>query len=280
MTFVDSLLEKVARPVPFRVRILRRILRRWPIGSCEARLNAGAVDRPHYFWCVYHAAVEAKALGYKAITVAEFGVAGGNGLVCLLQQRKEIEKEVGVEIVVTGFDAGSGLPASNDPRDLLYCWPAGSFVMDRAALERRINGAAELILGDVKTTITAWEIRADAPLGAILFDLDMYTSTMNAFAIFDKTNVLPRVWCYFDDICGGPQNATANRTGEREAIRQFSLGPERSLRNDYLSPAYTFRGVPAEQWHEHIYLYHRLGHPEYNRCLAKREEQQLPLVAV
>ena len=170
-------------------------------------------------------------------------------------------------------------PASNDPRDLLHLgWPAGSFVMDRAALERRINGAAELIIGDVKTTITAWEIRADAPLGAILFDFRDYTSTMNAFAIFDKTNVLPRVWCYFDVIsAAGLKMRLRIGQGEARGNRQFSLGPERSLRNDYLSPAYTFRGVPAEQWHEHIYLYHRLGHPEYNRCLAKREERQLPL---
>jgi hypothetical protein len=188
MASFDNLLEKVMRPVPLRIRLIRRILRHFSIGSCRTRLHAGAVVRPYYYWCVFNAAVEAKAIGHKAVTVIEFGVAGGNGLVCLLQFRKEIEIELGIEILVVGFDSGSGLPVSNDPRDLLYCWPAGSFVMDREALERRIGDRAELVIGDVRTTISAWKIRADAPVGAILFDLDMYSSTLSAFTIFNKTN--------------------------------------------------------------------------------------------
>jgi hypothetical protein len=72
----------------------------------------------------------------------------------------------------------------------------------------------------------------------------------------------------------------SSRTGEREAIREFNLASERGLLSDYLSPAYTFRGMAPEEWHQQIYLYHRLGHPDYNRCLTNRDEQQLPLVAI
>ncbi len=277
MPITDRVVDIATRPVPLRSIILRRLLTRWPIGSYRTRLHAGAVNRPHYGWCLYHAAVEARALGHKAMTVVELGVAGGNGLVCILEHRKEIERDLGIEMVIVGFDAGTGLPASDDPRDLLYCWPAGSFEMDRAALERRIGGQAELILGDVRTTIAQWEPRRDAPLGTVLFDLDMYSSTISAFALLEKTNTLPRVWCYFDDICGYGEQATTGRIGEREAIRQFNLDSRRALQNDHLSRAYSFKGAPPEAWHQQIYAYHRMNHPDYNRSLSQFEKHQLQL---
>jgi hypothetical protein len=277
MTAVDRFISIATHPIPLRTVLFRRLLRRWPIGSYRARLYGGAVDRPGYGWCVYHAAVEARALGHRAMTVVELGVAGGNGLVCLLEQQKEIQRDLGIEILVAGFDAGTGLPATGDPRDLLYCWPTGSFEMDQTALERRIGGQAELVIGDVRSTIAAWMPRADAPLGAIFFDLDLYSSTASAFALLEKVNVLPRIWCAFDDICGFPEDATADRIGEREAIREFNRSPRRDVQKDHLSQAYTFRGLVPEEWHQHIYIYHRMNHPDYNRCLSVSEKQQLPL---
>ena len=144
--------------------------------------------------------------------------------------------------------------------------------MDRSALEARIAGRASLVIGDIANTATSWIPNADAPLGAILFDLDLYTSTMAAFALLVKENVLPRIWCYFDDICGGPENAFSDGIGEREAIRQFNLMPERKLRHDRLSPAYVFKGMVPESWHQQIYLYHRLSHPQYNQCMYAKGE--------
>ena len=277
MNFSDRIVDIATRPIPLRTLFFRKLFRHWPLGSYRARLYGGAVDRREYGWCTYHAAAEAKALGLTAMTVVEMGVAGGNGLVSLLDHKAEIEKIFGIEIVVAGFDMGSGLPPSTDPRDLLYYWPAGSFEMDRDALEKRIQGRAELILGDIRTTITEWEPRPDAPVGAVLFDMDVYTSTLAALQVLTKSNALPRVWCYFDDICGYPETACSSNIGEREAVRQFNLDPERSIRNDHLSPAYTFKTLVTENWHEHIYLYHRLCHPDYNRCLSKLEKHQLPL---
>ncbi len=279
MSLTDRIIDAATRPVPLRTLLFRKLLTRWPIGSYRGRLHAGAVDRPYYGWCLYHAAVEARALGHKAVTVVELGVAGGNGLVCLIKHKEEIQRELGIQIAVAGFDAGSGLPASDDPRDLLYCWPTGSFEMDRAALERRIAGRAELIIGDVRATLGAWNPQPNAPLGAILFDLDLYSSTMGALTLLERTNVLPRIWCYFDDIHGYAEDATTNRIGEREAIREFNAAPERIMLNDHLSPAYTFKGSVPEAWHQHIYLYHRVTHPDYNRCLSETEKHQLPLAA-
>jgi hypothetical protein len=279
MPLIDRIVDIACRPVPLRALFFRRLFTRWPMGSYQTRLNAGAVERPYYAWCLYHAAVEAKALGHKAMTVVELGVAGGNGILCLLKQSQTIGKELGIEIQVTGFDAGSGLPDSEDPRDLLYCWPAGSFEMDREALERRIAGRAELVFGDVRATVGTWNPRPDAPLGAVLFDLDLYSSTLGAFALLEKSSVLPRVWCYFDDICGYPDHASSDRIGEREAVRHFNLDRERQILEDHLSIAYTFKSRVPESWHQQIYIYHRMSHPDYNRCLSSIEKHQLPLTA-
>jgi hypothetical protein len=279
MSGMDRLINLASRPEPLRVLLLRKMLRRWPIGSYEARLRAGGVDRPNYGWCLYYAAMEAKALGHKAITVIEFGVAGGNGVMCLCDHKEAIEKELGIEILVVGFDSGSGLPASTDPRDILYCWPEGSFVMDRNALETRIGGRAQLVLGNVSTTVSAWQPQPHAPIGAVLFDLDYYSSTMSALPVLTKDNVLPRVWCYFDDICTGPEEAMTEIGGERAAIAEFNSSPERSKLNDHISTAHTFKHTQPQAWHQHIYIYHRINHPRYNsRITGNRDQLQLTRV--
>jgi len=275
LNLTDRLLVKFAQPVPLRTWIVRKLVRSFPIGSYEARLRAGAVDRPWYAWCMYYAAIEAKTIGYKAITAIEFGVASGSGLACLCRHREQIEKLLDIEIIVLGFDSGQGLPESKDPRDLLYCWPAGSFQMDRAKLEARIDGRAELKIGDVSQTVPNWQARVDAPLGAVLFDLDLYTATSVALGILTTSNVLPRVWCYMDDIMGGPDNAYIDNIGARAAIRDFNLKPERTVCKDYLSPAYAFKGLQQEAWHQQIFLYHRLTHPRYNVCVSGKHRLDL-----
>ena len=241
-------------------------------------MRVGGVYRPHYAWCMYYAAAQAKALGHKAMTVIEFGVAGGTGLMRLCRLREDTQKALGIEIILVGFDSGAGLPQSTDPRDTLYAWPAGSFRMDRGALEARIAGQAHLVLGDVAETVILWEPEARAPLGAVMFDLDYFTSTSAALPILTKKNLLPRVWCYFDDVCTGPEEAMTDRLGERAAINQFNDDPERAVHNDYLSRAFTFKGLAPEGWHQQIYLYHRLDHPDYNLCLVGAERDQLKLV--
>jgi hypothetical protein len=223
--------------------------------------------------------VQAKKLGYKAMTVVELGVAGGNGLTCLCWHRKEIQKELGIEIVVVGFDSGTGLPASTDPRDLPYHWSTGSFVMDRQALEERIAGQAQLVLGDISSTVTTWNPERGAPLGAVMFDLDYYSSTTAALAFLTKENVLPRIWCYFDDVCGVPEEAHTDSIGEMQAIKEFNLKPERRILRDHISPALVFKGLSPEYWHQQIYLYHRFSHPEYGSYLRGNKAKDLQLTA-
>jgi hypothetical protein len=270
LRIVDRSIRKLSQPLPFCTRWTRRLLKILKIGSFEARLRAGALPRPHYAMCLYYAALHAKRLGYSAMTAVELGVAGGKGLLCMCEHADTIRKELGIEIVIVGFDAGSGLPETSDPRDLKYYWNAGAFQMDYRALQARLAGKAELVIGDVARTCPKWAPTPDAPLGMVAFDLDLYSSTLAAFSLLEKENVLPRIWCYFDDVIDFPQSCLTDFLGEAAAIRNFNEMPSRKVLRDNLSAARVFAEWPVEWWHSKIYIYHRLTHPQYNVSVYDR----------
>src|ERR1700723_2811747 len=120
-------------PSPLRTATVKSI-RRWELGSYGYRVGLGAVDRPHYAYAVWHAARLAQRLEVPRISVVEFGVAGGNGLLSLEQHAAASSAASGVAIDVYGFDSGQGLPALQDFRDLPYHWKPGFFSMDETAL--------------------------------------------------------------------------------------------------------------------------------------------------
>ncbi|MGB3514140.1 MAG: hypothetical protein WBA93_34020 [Microcoleaceae cyanobacterium] len=111
------------------------LIKKFELGSYEKRLKVGAVERPHYGYCVYQAAALAKNLGYERISVLEFGVAGGNGLINLEYHASEVSKIFSIDIEIYGFDTGEGLPEPLDYRDLPYHWKAGFFKMDIPKLQ-------------------------------------------------------------------------------------------------------------------------------------------------
>lgn len=270
MSVLDRSIRRFAHPLPLRTRWVRSLVRQLNIGSFATRLRLGAMRRPHYGLCLYYAALQAKRLGCSAMTAVELGVAGGRGLLCMVDHAAAIRKELGIEILIAGFDGGSGLPASSDPRDLPYFWHPGAFPMDDDALRKRLAGRAELIVGDVAETCPRWSPRADAPLGMIAFDLDLYSSTRSALCLLEKENLLPRVWCYFDDIIDVPESCLTDFIGEAAAIRDFNRSPARERLHDNVSPARVFAGWPPEPWHNQIYLYHRLTHPQYTASVYER----------
>ena len=106
------------------------------------------------------------------------------------------------EFEIYGFDLESGLPHSDDYRDVPYDWRAGSYKMDRAKLQARLK-RARLVIGDVRETVPGFvKQHGPPPIGAVMLDLDHYTSTTNALALFteDPRHYLPRAQCSFDDV--------------------------------------------------------------------------------
>ncbi|MBV8361649.1 MAG: hypothetical protein JO189_27495 [Deltaproteobacteria bacterium] len=249
------------KPQSLRAHVARKIVERLKLGPYCDRLLLGAVPRPWYGHCVFHATWLARKLGYPAISIIEFGVAGGNGLLCLEQHAGEIEPAFGISIHIYGFDTGHGLTAPCDFRDLPYAWKAGDYPMDQGTLRQRLR-RAQLIIGDVRQTIEEfYECYKPPPVGAVIFDLDLYSSTKSALTVLAAPvdRLLPRVFCYFDDIIGYPLQTYNDRTGERLAIAEFNGQSE----NRYLAVSNMFRGYLPEYWHQQIYVCHLFDHPEY-----------------
>ena len=190
---------------------------------CQA--TTGSRYRPQYLWPTLQAASTAKALEVPRISVVEFGVAGGNGLLALEEAAMAAESLLGVDVAVAGFDTGAGLPPPVDHRDVPFVLRPGYFEMDEHALRDRLV-RADLVLGPIAETLGPWLETGPAPVGFAAFDLDYWSSTVDALRLFDggDDRLLPRVLCYFDDILGV---AWSDFNGERAAIADFNAGHDR-----------------------------------------------------
>jgi hypothetical protein len=266
---IAELLLRTITSVPKVVSLWRR----FPIGSVELRTRYGAWARPQYAYGTFHAARQAKALGLAGISVIEFGVAGGDGLLALERVAGEVARYFGIRISVLGFDTGEGMPSPTDYRDVPYVWGAGFYKMDQARLKKQLSPATRLMIGDVKQTVQHLQDVPD-PIGFVAFDLDYYSSTKAAFAAFDllQSTRLPRVYCYFDDIMN-PEFACHNPwTGELCAIREFN----EHRAEVKLFPLHMLRWMRphAEAWNEQIYILHDFQHPLYSVNLMEKLRAQ------
>ncbi len=226
------------------------------------KLTQGAY--PQYAWGVTQGAALAKVLGLPRVSVIEFGVAGGSGLLALETISEAIERRTNIGIDVFGFDSGVGLPKPGDFRDQPNMWFEGQLTMDRATLEPKLR-RAKLCLGPVRETVPTFIAGNPAPVAFASFDLDLYSSTRDALLIFKSNCVylLPRVISYFDDIFGHTYN---DYCGERAAIAEFNT----SNRTRKICPIYGLRYfIPrfarGDLWPDGMYFFHFFEHPSYSR---------------
>lgn len=207
--FVLRLLEEP----PFRL-VVRKIVEALPFSS-STKAHWDAVPKSPYLNGMLAAAVLAKGDGIHSISCIEFGVAGGAGLLAMQRHARMISRELGIKIEVYGFDTGKGMPQPVDYRDHPGAWIAGDYPMDQDELRKRLDANTRLMLGNVRDTLRRFD---PAPIGFISFDLDYYSSTVDAFEVF-KAPHLRMVFLYFDDICLPWSHQFA---GERLAIDEFN----------------------------------------------------------
>jgi hypothetical protein len=222
------------------------------------------VLRPNYTWGVLHGVHLAKTLGINRVSVIEFGVAGGSGLISLDRVAEKVEAIFGVGADVYGFDTGSGLPKPGDYRDLPNLYTESSFPIDVEGLKKRLK-KAQLILGLVENTVPRFIDSGVAPLAFVSIDLDYYSSTMQAFKLLeaDQSLLLPRIHFYFDDIMG---LTFSEYNGERLAIADFNAA--HTMRK--ISPIYGLRYfLPKRyalgQWPEQFFMAHIFDHELYGQ---------------
>jgi len=268
----DALME----PLPTRLLALRALDAVFNFLPYEKKLQLRSITRSQYGFGLLQAARLAARLRIPRISAIEFGVAGGNGLLALEDHGRRVTRETGVEIDIYGFDSGAGLPEPIDYRDMPYAWDEGFYAMDVEKLKARLK-SSRLVIGDVRDTVPAFAGTKPAPVGFISFDLDYYSSTMAALGVLDLPleNLLPRVFCYFDDVAGGPRVCYNQFTGELLAIDEFNEAHSDRKLAQIAGLRHNFQSLPV-LWHEQIYVAHLFRHPLYGtRTIA--EDQRLKL---
>ena len=110
-------------------------------------LDTQAVERPHYAYCMLHAAQLAQKLGITRISAIEFGVAGGNGIAFMANFARQVERVTGVSVDIYGFDTGVGMPDPEGTKDLdlvtiiLNYHDISYLPVDRAKMNARLFAA-------------------------------------------------------------------------------------------------------------------------------------------
>ena len=266
----SRLLKLIFSPSLIFIGLCKKI----PVIPFKLKLDLDIFNRPHYAYCTYHAAQQAKQLGLNRISVIEFGVAGGSGLVDLEGVSGLISRETGVAIEVYGFDLGTGLPSPLDYRDLPYVFQKGFYRMDTDSLKKRLR-KARLIIGDVKNTVlNFFERYHPAPIGFVVIDLDYYSSTINALGLFntDDQNLLPRVLCYFDDLIGNDYELHSEFTGELLAIREFNDKSEHRKLGKLNGLSH--KRIINQKWCDQVYVLHSFKHPLYSQYIYRDKDRQ------
>lgn len=210
----------ISREPPIR-QLSRMVVKALPF-SVRTKAAWDVVARPHYLIGVLAAADEAQRQDRRDVSVIEFGVAGGNGLLALQKYAAEVERESGVTIRVFGFDSGHGLPEPYaDYRDHIDHYRAGDYPMDPDRLRPLLASRTELILGDIRETVSTFAAMEHPPVGFMAVDVDFYSSTTHALTLLSapSRNTLPRTYLYFDDTDDFAKHRAA---GELLAIDEFN----------------------------------------------------------
>lgn len=261
-----SIAARIAQEPPFRLLsyfFVRRFAK-----SVRLVDRWGAVERPNYLAGVLAAADHARREGIDRISVIEFGVAGGGGLVALQEYAELVEADTGVRIDVYGFDTGEGLPESTgDYRDHPDQWRGGDYRMDVDKLQKRLQSRTKLCLGHIRDTLPAFLASNPAPVGFISCDVDLYSSTNDVLRLFGPDRkMLSRTFIYFDDI---DFQFNHNYAGELLSIKEFNAANE-WVKIDQWRGLKRGRPFSEQLWFDKMYIAHDLAQIN-GRTLAREE---------
>lgn len=231
------------------------------LGSFKSKVEFDLIIRQQNAFCLYRAAEFAKWMGLKSITIIEFGVASGDGLINISQISRKITKETGINFNIFGFDTPTGMPAPKDFRDMPELFQEGLFPpIDQKKLLSILPDNTKLIIGNIEETIPEFleNISDNSPIGFVSIDVDYYWSAKICLNTFlDKPKkYLPITLVYLDDISQPSSNPFV---GELLAINEFNI----QNKHRKITP-YTFlrakRIFQKPQWIDRIFVLHTLDH--------------------
>lgn len=277
------LLKKIVRPhiwqrifierlsEPLHLNILSLFVAAF--GSTRAKIAFDLCVRQYHAFGLLCAAENALTLGYKRVTVIEFGVANGAGLLNMCSLAEKISKETGVSFHIVGFDGADGMPPCRDYRDHPEAYQPGWYPMQSPELLRSTLPAnATLIIGNIVDTIPPFlaALPQDAPIGFVSLDVDYYWSSVDALTALSgpPERYLPLVTMYLDDIGFQTHNPWC---GELGAIADFNAahGMRKISPFNFLRETRLFKNA---QWISHMYTFHAFDHPARFTVLKNHEQ--------
>jgi hypothetical protein len=229
-------------------------------GGFRSRVAFDLVLRQQHAYAILTCADLAKELGIAEVTLLEFGVAAGAGLLNICKLAERVTRETGVRFRVVGFDTGKGMPPPQSYRDHPEIYQEGDFPMDHEGLRQSLPGNAQLIIGEIRDTLKPFleSVSPAAPIGFVSIDVDYYSSTRDALAVLDgrAEQYLPRVPIYLDDVEHPSHNSWC---GERLAVHEFNERNElrKIEQHAFLRSYRIFRNA---RWIDHMLTLHVLDH--------------------
>lgn len=244
-------------------------------GSLRQKIAFDLIIRQQHAYALLNAADQARSLGHERVTIIEFGVAAGAGLLNLQKLAKRINRATGIHFDIYGFDTGTGMPAPLSYKDHPELYQAGDFTMDFNLLSGKLNKDTKLVLGPLSETIKTFSKNdfTAAPIAFISLDVDYYSSSVDALKVLEgaPANFLPRVVVYLDDLEDPMHNS---HCGELAAIAEFSAQhPMRPIERHAFFRSY--RILKNARWIDHIYHCHILDHEVRNLLNGGRKKVAL-----
>jgi len=242
-------------------------------GSFRSKVIFDLILRPQHAFAILEAADQAKKLGRRGVTLIEFGVANGEGLLNICHIAKQVQKVTGIEFRIFGFDTGQGMPPPESYKDHPDLYQEGDYAMDVELLKSRLPQHAKLLIGDIQHTIPEFlkDLSPEFPIGFISVDVDYYSSTKQAMKCFvaQPELYLPRVHLYFDDLEDPVHNSYC---GELLAIREFNEHEafRKIEKHAFFKVNRIFKNA---RWIDHMYTLHVLDHPTRATLVQSRKKE-------
>lgn len=225
--------------------------------------------RPQYVYGILQGTALAKVLGINRISVIEFGVGGGAGLVAMECIAEYGEKMVDIAVDVYGFDTATGFPKPKDYRDIPYKWSEGFYPCDKNELLKRLR-RSHLKIGLLSETLPVFVQNGVSPIAFVGTDICLYSSTKEALKLFDANPnlLLPRLPCSFRGAVG---KDFSDYTGELLAVSEFNaehsmrkISPIRGMEY-FLPPRYRSFWIPM------LHSLHIFDHPLYDHPESRQQ---------
>lgn len=263
--------ERLTEPIHLNVISLFVAL----FGSFRAKVAYDLVLRQQHAYSILKCADQARSLGIQCVTLIEFGVAAGTGLLNICKIAERVTRETGISFKIFGFDTGKGMPEPLSYRDHPELYQQGDFPMSYEVLKGNLPANAELHIGDIHDTVVPFlqQLSSTAPIGFISLDVDYYSSAKQSLRVLTAAPelYLPRVLIYLDDVEDESHNSYC---GELLAVKEFNQENQfrKIEQHAFLRSYRIFRNA---RWIDHMFTCHVLDHPVRNRLEQNRTKTVL-----